>query len=209
MRTLFLFFLFVFASFGVMAQGERQVIRFSGLVVEGDSSYGVPGVHLYVLKAGRGISTDVTGYFSMPTLAGDTVIVSAIGYKKQRIVIPNRKEAGYSVLIDLKADTTYLPIVEVFPFPSIEVFKEVFLATKVPETFEEQNVRRNLSNQELARLSFAAPATPNMGYRNTMNTYINSIMNKNAATTIPLLNPFAWAELIKSIKRGDYRKKNK
>lgn len=209
MRTLFLLFLFAFVSFGVMAQGERQVIRFSGLVVEGDSSYGVPGVHLYVPKAGRGISTDATGYFSMPTLAGDTVIVSAIGYKKQRIVIPNRKESGYSVLIDLKIDTTYLPVVEVFPFPSIEVFKEVFLATRIPETFEEQNVKRNLSNQELTRLSFAAPATPNMGYRNTMNTYINSIMNKNSATSIPLLNPFAWAELIKSIKRGDYRKKDK
>jgi hypothetical protein len=40
-----------------------------------------------------------------------------------------------------------------------------------------------------------------------MNTSINTMANRNFATTLPLLNPFAWAQFIQSIKRGDLKKK--
>ena len=55
---------------------KRRVIQLSGIVLGEDSVSGLPGVHVYVPKAGRGTSTNVTGFFSMPVLPGDSVVIA-------------------------------------------------------------------------------------------------------------------------------------
>ncbi|WP_250629923.1 carboxypeptidase-like regulatory domain-containing protein [Rhodoflexus caldus] len=189
------------------AQGERKVITFSGIIVEGDSSYGVRGVHVYVPRAGRGTVTDQFGYFSMPTLVGDTVVISAVGYKTHKMVIPRREDNAFSVMINLKIETTFLPEVEILPFPTEELFKEAFIALKLPDQEKYENMERNLAQERLVRMSAAMPMDGSLNYRNYMNTSINTMANRNFATTLPLLNPFAWAQFIQSIKRGDLKKK--
>jgi len=189
------------------AQGERKVITFSGIIVDGDSSYGVRGVHVYVPRAGRGTVTDQLGYFSMPTLVGDTVIISAVGYKTHKMVIPRRDDNAFSVMINLNIETTYLPEVEILPFPTEELFKEAFVALKLPDQEKYDNMERNLSQERLVRMSAAMPMDGSLNYRNYMNTSINTMANRNFATTLPLLNPFAWAQFIQSIKRGDLKRK--
>ena len=58
----------------VQAQNyKRHVIQLSGVVLGEDSVSGLPGVHVYVPKAGRGTSTLITGFFSMPVLPGDKI----------------------------------------------------------------------------------------------------------------------------------------
>ena len=189
------------------AQGERKVVTFSGIIVDGDSSYGVRGVHVYVPRAGRGTVTDQFGYFSMPTLVGDTVIISAVGYKTHKMVIPRRDDNAFSVMINLNIETTYLPEVEILPFPTEELFKEAFVALKLPDQEKYDNMERNLSQERLVRMSTAMPMDGSLNYRNYMNTSINTMANRNFATTLPLLNPFAWAQFIQSIKRGDLKRK--
>lgn len=189
------------------AQGERKVITFSGIIVEGDSSYGVRGVHVYVPRAGRGTVTDQFGYFSMPTLVGDTVVISAVGYKTHKMVIPRREDNAFSVMINLKIETTFLPEVEILPFPTEELFKEAFIALKLPDQEKYENMERNLAQERLVRMSAAMPMDGSLNYRNYMNTSINTMANRNFATTLPLLNPFAWVQFIQSIKRGDLKKK--
>ncbi|MGV3641192.1 MAG: carboxypeptidase-like regulatory domain-containing protein, partial [Adhaeribacter sp.] len=71
-----------------VAQGKPQVIQLSGLVTSGDSLYGVPGVTVYVPKAGRGTITNDYGYFSLPVLAGDSVVIRALGYQHLTVKIP-------------------------------------------------------------------------------------------------------------------------
>ena len=189
------------------AQGERKVVTFSGIIVDGDSSYGVRGVHVYVPRAGRGTVTDQFGYFSMPTLVGDTVIISAVGYKTHKMVIPRRDDNAFSVMINLNIETTYLPEVEILPFPTEELFKEAFIALKLPDQEKYDNMERNLSQERLVRMSAAMPMDGSLNYRNYINTSINTMANRNFATTLPLLNPFAWAQFIQSIKRGDLKRK--
>lgn len=193
--------------FSAWAQGERKVIMFSGIVVDGDSSYGVRGVHVYVPRAGRGTVTDALGYFSLPTMVGDTVVISAVGYKTHKMVIPRREDNAFSVMINLKTETTYLPEVEILPFPTEELFKEAFIALKLPDEEKYRNMERNLAHERLVRMSAAMPMDGSLNFRNYLNTNINSIANRNFATTLPLLNPFAWAQFIQSIKRGDLKKK--
>lgn len=196
-----------FAPRQACAQGERKVITFSGIVVDGDSSYGVRGVHVYVPRAGRGTVTDQLGYFSLPTLVGDTVVISAVGYKTHKMVIPRRDDNAFSVLINLKTETTFLPEVEILPFPTEELFKEAFINLKLPDEEKYANMERNLAHERLVRMSAAMPMDGSLNYRNYMNTSINSMANRNFATTLPLLNPFAWVQFIQSIKRGDFKKK--
>ena len=57
-------------SFEVKAQGEKNTIQLSGLIVDGDSAYGVPGVHIYIPRAGIGTTSNPVGFFSLPTLVG-------------------------------------------------------------------------------------------------------------------------------------------
>lgn len=202
----FIFLTCTFTPHHAFAQGEKQVIQFSGLIIDGDSSYGVPGVHIYVKKAGRGTVTDVFGSFNMPTLSGDSVTISAVGYKKRHLIVPRSPDGAFSVLIDLKQDTTYLSEVVVFPFPSIEVFKEAFLAMELPKTAYDQ-AERNLDPEQLKAMIRVTPMDGALNHKMYMNQYQNAVFNKGTATSIPLLNPFAWAEFIRSVKRGDFKRK--
>ncbi|MEN7547487.1 carboxypeptidase-like regulatory domain-containing protein [Rapidithrix thailandica] len=190
-----------------IAQGEKSTIQFSGIVVDGDNSYGVPGVHVYIKRAGLGTVTNGVGFFSLPTLSGDTVTISAVGYKKQNIIIPERKDAGFTVLIDLQTDTTYLPVVEVFPYASPEIFKEAFLALDIRDERYE-NMEKNLNQQTLNEMARSLPMDGSLNHRYFMYNQIDRGANRFFAPSFSILNPFAWAEFIKSVKRGDLKKKN-
>src|SRR5688572_7843897 len=82
---------FIFLSFwGIketLAQSQKRVIQLSGVVLDQDSVMPLPGVHVYVPKAGRGTSTNGNGFFSMPVLVGDSVVISSIGYQRQFYIV--------------------------------------------------------------------------------------------------------------------------
>ncbi len=190
-------------------QRTKKIIQFSGVVVGQDSLSGVPGVHVYVPRAGRGTTTNVYGYFSMPTLAGDSIVISAIGFEKIRYVIPKEQEEDITVFFELSSDTTYLSEVEIFPFPTERDFKEAVLALKLPSNDISQD---NLGDEVLARMIATLPIDGGEAYNNFVNQQFRTSHNRYLYNPNPIstfLNPFAWAELVKSIKRGDFKKKKK
>jgi hypothetical protein len=108
--------LVLLAAFSATAQDTKKVIQVSGLVVSGDSLYGVPGVAVYIPKSGRGTTTNYVGYFSLPALAGDSVLINSFGYKVRRYIVPDTLTADkMSLIIELMEDTLILPAVEIFP----------------------------------------------------------------------------------------------
>jgi len=199
-----LIFTTYFASFS-FGQGENQMVRFSGLVIEGDSLYGVSGVHIYIPRAGRGSVTNGLGYFSMAAMEGDTVMVSAVGYKGSQIVIPKRGEPLYSVFIDLKEDVLLLNEVIVLPYSNATEFKEIVLAMNTSDPLIEQ-MKENLNSEKLNQMAANMPMNANSNYRYLMQQNLNARNNKFFAPSIPLLNPFAWAKFIESIRNKDYKK---
>lgn len=192
----------------VKAQGDPEVIQMSGIIVDGDSSYGVPGVHVWIPSAGVGTVSNQVGLFALPTMVGDTVIFSAVGYKKQKFIVPQKKDKGFTVLIDLQTDTTFLPVVEVFPYPTEELFKEAFLALELPVDKRKENMEKNLNQQALNRMAASLPMDGGSNHRYYMNQQSNAISNQFFSPSFSILNPFAWAEFIKSVKRGDLKKKD-
>ncbi|NME67661.1 carboxypeptidase-like regulatory domain-containing protein [Flammeovirga aprica] len=193
----------------ILAQGEQNTIQFSGIVVEGDSSYGVPGAHVYIKQAGRGTVTNHAGFFTMPTQVGDTIVVSSVGFAKQEIVIPKRDDLGFTVLIEMREEVTELPLLEVFPYPTKEIFEEAFLALGEQKDQRVENMEKNLSQEKLTMMSNALPMGASGNYKYYMNYRADQIATQYFMETAnPLLNPFAWGDLIKSIKRGDFKRKD-
>lgn len=192
----------------LQAQNQQEIMQFSGVIVDEDStSTGLFGVHVYVPKAGRGTVTNQYGYFSMPVLAGDSVVISAVGYQKHSIEIPAEQGDSYTVLIELATDTTILSTVEIFPYPTEKSFKDAILALNLP--VDDRSQEDNLGEEVLARMAQTMPMDASQNYKYYMNQQFYELHNAYGQQRFnnPLLNPINWASFIKSLRRGDLKKK--
>jgi hypothetical protein len=202
---------FVFLVLGLLtihfnAIGQKKIVQVSGLIVTGENAIGVPGVNFYVPKTTRGTTTNEYGFFSLPTLAGDTCVISAVGYRKQKYIVPMDGKESVSAIIYLMADTTMLPEVEILPFPTEKEFKDAFMSLNLNDPAADA-MRRNLSTNVMARLAAAMPMSSSMNHRYFVEQSVYKNQNRYFQPTMQFLNPFAWNQFIQSVKRGDLKKK--
>ncbi len=199
-------------TFGVImpgnAQQKKRVIQLSGVVLEEDSVSGapVPGVHIYVPKAGRGTTTNGMGFFSMPVLEGDEVVISAVGYDRQNVTVERDWPEFQTIIITLTQDTTFLPEVVIFPFPTEEVFKQAVLAMNMP--LNSDGIDKRNFNEEL--LALMVKTRPMDGYQNQryyLDQWANSASTRYQPVTNPFLNVFNWAKFFSSLKQNNNKKK--
>lgn len=192
------------AFFSVKAQAQDreqlQVVQVSGLVMNGDSTRTIAGVHIYDQR-GRGIPTDFKGWFSKAFIAGDTLTISAIGYTNRKVVVPDSVGDRATVIFALEEEITQLADVEVNPFPTEDLFKEAILAMNL--TDEQQTVLNNYEPEIIQELVRTMPleGSSSMNYRYMMNQQFQNLQNSSGPRTNPLLNPFAWAQFINSLKK--------
>lgn len=188
------------------AQGQKRVIQLSGIVLGPDSTQGgIPGVNVYVPKAGRGTPTNAMGFFSMPVLVGDSVVISSVGYERQYYIVPNHPSEFLTLIFELREDVTYLNELIVMPFPTEEVFKEAVLALNLPLSDDAYDK----SNLDAELLALILKTTPMDGYSNQR--YMLDQLNytqtsKYVPVTNPLLNPFNWAKFIQQIRASKKKK---
>ena len=144
----------------------------------------------------------------MPVLAEDSIIVSAIGYQQQSFIMPGDKGVSVTLFIELKPDTTVLPELEIFPYPTEELFKKAVLAVELPNRRDLENLDKSLDKDLLRRMYNNEPMSANMNYKYFMDQQMMATSTKFQLPSIPLLNPFAWVKFIKAIKRGDFKRKD-
>jgi hypothetical protein len=196
---IFMLFFTVEPSF---AQDEkRDVIQFSGVVTTSDTISGIMGAHVYVPKGGRGTTTNYYGYFSFPVLEGDSVVVSVVGFRKKSIIIPKLDEDSYTMIIAMTEDTTYLPELEIMPFPTEEIFKEAVLAYRLPNQGDLNNMNKNLDPMTLMEMARITPMDGSENHRYFTQQQAIYLHDGYGPRYNPLLNPFAWAEFFKSLKK--------
>ncbi|GAB3331236.1 hypothetical protein GCM10027429_09360 [Marivirga atlantica] len=184
------------------ADQDSKVIQFTGVVLDADSS-SIPGVHIYTPVYGRGTSTNVYGFFSMPALEGDSLIISAVGFKKSRYIVPEINGQTLKVIITLEADTTELDEVRVYNMPpTAEAFKQAVLAMQLPSEYG--NITNNLSPATMQELMKRLPPDGSSNHRWFTQQQAAYQQRRYSAPVNPLLNPMAWVELFRSIKRGDF-----
>lgn len=200
--------LFIVGAFDtVYAQQKKRVIQLSGVVLEEDSISGrpVPGVHVYVPKAGYGRTTNGMGFFSMPVLENDEIIISAVSYVPHRFTVPANSKEYETIIITMVRDTTFLPEVVIMSFPTEEVFKQAVLALNMP--LDDNGIDKRNFNEELMALMLKT--TPMDGYQNQryyLDQWAGSANNKFQPVTNPFLNPFNWAKFFSSLKKDKKKK---
>lgn len=179
------------------AQQPKRVIQLSGVTM--DTTTGpVPFVNIYVPAAGRGVKTNGVGFFSLPVLAGDSVVISAVGYQRQYTVVPYDADEYLTIFVSMVEDVTYLREVEILSYPTEEVFKEAVLALNLPP---EQIDERNLNAELLALMLKTTPMDGPLNQRYSLNQWAASQNDKFMPITNPFLNPFNWAKFFNSLKK--------
>lgn len=191
----------------VFAQKQKRVIQLSGVIMNTDTVDAMLyGVNLYVPKAGRGATTNMLGFFSMPVLVGDSIVISYVGYERQYYIVPNHPSEYLTIVVQLRQDVTYLSEVIVSPFPTEEVFKEALLALNIPT--DDPSIDRKAINQELLLLMLKT--TPMDGQANQQ-YYLSQMAvaqgNQYMPVTNPLFNVFNWAKFFQSLKQNKKKKK--
>lgn len=185
---------------------DRKVIQLSGIILNSDSTDAVPGVNIYVPKKGRGTASGRFGYFSMPVLEGDSIVFTFIGLKKQAFKVPENVENDrISLILTMEVDEIALAEIEVMPYPTEQEFKQAIIAMNVVDPMSIS--RANMSPEMLLRWAESMPASGNENFRNI--TQGQMIQNQDLYGPRPmrLLDPFAWSQFIRSIKRGDLKSK--
>jgi hypothetical protein len=180
---------------------KEQIVQLSGLVMNGDSTETVFGVHIFDAARGRGTVSDYRGWFSKAFYAGDTLIFSSINHKNRTFVVPFDVGDRLTVIVAMEEEITQLADIEVNPFPSEELFKEAIMAMTLNE--DQQNVLNSYDPEFVQRLVQTMPldGSADMNYRYLMNQQFNNLQYNSGPRTNPLLNPFAWAQFINTLKK--------
>lgn len=182
------------------------MIQLSGIILNSDSTDAVPGVNIYVPKKGRGTSSGRFGYFSMPVLEGDSIVFTFIGLKKQTFKVPDKVENDrISLILTMEVDEIALAEIEVMPYPTEEEFKKAIIAMNVVDPMSIS--RANMSPEMLLRWAEQMPASGNENFRYFQEAQMIQNQDLYGPRPLRLLDPFAWSQFIRSIKRGDLKSK--
>ena len=104
----FLSLLIISATSNVFGQQKKRVIQLSGVVLEDDSLVGrpIPGVHVYVPKVGRGVTTNGWDCFSMPVLENDE-LTSVRWVQPAGIVVPANSKEYETIVVTMVQDQRF------------------------------------------------------------------------------------------------------
>ena len=186
---------------------DKDLIQFSGVVVEIDSLRPVPFTKVIIKSSNRGTIADLSGYFSFVAQKKDTIIFSAIGYKRAQFIIPDTLSGNkYSLMQGLSFDTLLLKEAVIFPWPTREQFKEVFLNMKVPDD-DLARAKKNMEQEEMREKFETMPMDGGMNYKGTQQQYQSRLYWAGQYPPNNLLNPFAWAQFVKMWREGKLKVK--
>jgi len=184
-----------------------ELVQFSGIVVTGDSINPVPFTNIMIKNSWRGTVADYYGYFSFVAYKSDTVVFSAIGFKKGEFIIPDTITGDrYSLVQVMASDTIMLPQTVIYPWPSREDFVDAFLNFDVPDD-DYERARKNLAGSKIREMAEKYPMDANMNFKYSMQQQQDKLYYIGQTQPISVLNPFAWAQFIKAWKEGKFKRK--
>ncbi|MGB0391352.1 MAG: carboxypeptidase-like regulatory domain-containing protein [Salibacteraceae bacterium] len=210
MKKIILFFFLICTTVGAFAQNEKsskEVIQFSGVILDGDSLQPVPFTTIIVMQRKTGTTADANGIFSFAAQTGDSIKFTSVGFKDAYFVIPDTLHTSkYSLIQLMSTDTMLLRTHMVYPWPSKEQFKEEFLNTRIP-TDDLDRANANLAQAEMRERMQNMPGSgsENFKYENYQRAQQSYYNGQYPSWSI--LNPIAWAQFIKAWDNGDFKKK--
>jgi hypothetical protein len=208
MKYFFVLLIIVQSIFYSVSAQEKRLIQITGRIINVYQE-ALPFSHILVMNSYRGTITRNDGRYSLVVEEGDTVLFSAVGYKRKYLRMPRSMSEPFLPLdVVLETDTMVIETAEIYPWKSYEEFKEAFVNLKLP-TDDMERARRNIA---LLRTQIIMDHDPDAreNFKNVMEQQYRQTYTQGQFPSYQLLNPFAWAKFFEALKRGDFKsKKNK
>jgi hypothetical protein len=211
-----LFLSLVFLLLPSLQTKGQSIVQVSGVVFSKElEPQRVPNALVTVVGRKRNTLSAADGFFSLALQPGDTLRITRLGFKPERLCISDTlKGSSYLVQVALDWDTTQLDEVTLYPWPRPENLQRELLAMDV-KTTEQDLALRNLALQQLKDQAAAMGADADefagiiMRAQAAQAADYGRYYGANGASAVlgRLSNPFAWAQLFESIKRGDFKRK--
>jgi hypothetical protein len=167
-------------SFPASAQADEKLIQLSG-VVRDQTLHPLQFVHILILNKARGTISDTRGMFSFVVQPHDTIVFSAVGYKRTGLIIP---------------DT-----LKTFHYPE---FKQAFVSLELPDDDLEKAFHNLAMIHSQIHNPEAAP-DPDLNYQYHLREQYNATYSKGQYPYYTIFDPMRWAEFIEYLKEGKFR----
>ena len=179
--------------------GQRRAanpVLLTGVVMDADAQKPLPYVNIQVQGTVYGTASDSNGYFSIFVNPGDTLRFSYIGYRTAYFVMPYNVEGNrYSLIQLLRQESILLSEVVVFPWPTLDQFKNAFLDADVPDDEDARiNVVRQQVQQDAEENQLNEYEADQMRYQRLYE--LNQIFPANN-----FLNPMRWSNFIRDVSK--------
>jgi len=210
-RVLLIFFTsLTFSSEFIKAQElpgrPKEVVQFSGIVKDEISSAPVPFSIVYVEKERRGTISTLEGFFSFAVAKGDIVVFKSIGYKPVRIQVPyDATGDSYYKDVSLPRETYTLDTFFIYPLPAPHQLRQAMINLDVPETMIDL-ARKTIEKSKLDEMTLATRYDGSENFTKYVQQQVQTYYSYGQPAPIRLFDAFSWAEFIKSLKRGDYKR---
>jgi hypothetical protein len=190
-----------------LAQQVQEIVQLTGIVVSDyeNRENKLPGVHIYVPKHGRGTTSNMYGYFSMPVLVGDSLVLSSIGFIKQKFTVPKGVNGRVNMVFKMEIDTVYLKNIDITPFFSEKMFKKAILAINIPDAGK--IIGNRLDGNVLLAMVQNMPYDAGLNASYYFNQQLYYMQDSYELRSNPFLNPFNWYKFIGSLNKKKRNKK--
>lgn len=185
--------------------GLAPVVQVTGVVVTGDSLMPIPYATVYRARDQRGTIADERGFFSLPTLGGDTLRFTAVGFEPQWFLVPHEHQDGrVNLVLPMGRSTVNLDAAVVYPWPAKDKFRTEFLSLDLaPDAFSlgEDRLAVLRSQDQLMDVGGDSYSTYTHAMRQAaiQNGYLGQL------PPISILNPAAWVQFIDALRNGSFR----
>lgn len=183
--------------------GRNRLIQVNGIITDFEN-HPVPHVSIISTRLRRGTVSEMSGIYSLISVPGDTVFVSALGYKRLTFQVPPGFDGRlYKKDLMLVSDTISIEGITIFPWKNYEEFKREVLANLPVMKPEIKNMYDNLAAiQYYIENTPSYRVSPEAGFRMAMNQHVDRYISNQQYPSNNLLNPVAWARFFSGMKNG-------
>ena len=189
-------------------QNDEKLIQLSG-VVRNEYLQPLQFVHILIMNQRRGTISDTRGMFSFVVHPRDTIMFSAVGYKRTGLIIPDTLDSfNYPVDVIMEGDTVEIREVIILPWKTYEEFKQAFVSIELPDDDLKRAYRNLAMIKQQIHNPNAAP-DPDLNYQYHLREQYNELYTVGQTPYYSIFNPMRWAEFFKYLEEGKFKDPNK
>ena len=190
------------------AQDNEKLIQLFG-VVRNEILQPMQFVHILIKNKARGTISDTKGMFSFIVEPNDTIMFSAVGYKRTGLVIPETFESShFPVDIIMEGDTIEIREVIILPWKTYQEFKQAFIALELPDD-DLQRAFHNLAMIHSQIHNPDAPPDPDLNYQYHLREQFNARYTMGQTPYYSIFDPMRWAKFFQYLEEGKFKNPDK